>query len=110
MGCLWLELLNYLQLERNRGRVPEAFVGRVDAAAAGRAEDYTRAQLLFGLVSFLVNKAAILIVLLCDGFAWVSRFVEDAGWGPVPTGLLFFALLALAGKILSRRLVERVRT
>ena len=100
-GCLWLELLNYLRLEKNRGRVPEVFDGLVDAAAAGRAEGYTRAHLIFGLVSFLVSKAAILIVLLCDGFAWISRFVEDAGWGPISTGLLFFALLGLAGKILS---------
>jgi len=98
---LWLEIVNFRWLTKNRGRVPDVFAGRVDAEAAARAEDYTRAGMKLGFFSFALNKGLILALLLLDGFAWLARLAEGAGWGAIPTGLLFFGILILAGRILS---------
>jgi len=101
LGSLWLEIVNYCWLKRNRGRVPDAFAGRVDAAEAARAEDYARARMKLGFWTFGLNKGLIVALLLLDGFAWVARLAGGAGWGAIPSGLLFFGILILAGRILS---------
>lgn len=98
---LWLEFLNLRWLGQHRGLIPEVFNGRLDPAEVARAEDYTTAHIRLGFFSFVVSKGVVLAVLLLDGFAWISRLVEGAGFGPVPTGLLFFGVLILGGKIIS---------
>ncbi len=101
LGHLWLEYLSWRWLKKNRGSVPAPFEGRVDAGKVAAAEDYTRARMGLGLWSFLIDKGFIILFLLLDGFAWLSILVEKAGWGAIPSGLLFFGAMALAGKVIS---------
>ncbi len=75
--------------------LPAEFAGLYDPEAYARSQRYTREQTRFALVQSTIGLVLTLIFLLAGGFNLVDLTARGFGLGPIPTGLLFTALLAL---------------
>ena len=75
--------------------LPAEFAGLYDPEAYARSQRYTREQTRFALVQSTIDLVLTLIFLLAGGFNLVDLTARGFGLGPIPTGLLFTALLAL---------------
>ena len=69
---LWLAYRQLDHVAAHRAEVPLAFRDRVDLAAHQKAADYTRAQILFGIVSVLFDTALLLAFTVGGGIQWLS--------------------------------------
>ena len=63
---LWLETVNFLEVKRNADKLPDAFVGIVDANTYEQSVAYTLAKIRLGLFS-LGYEAVILLAILLSG-------------------------------------------
>jgi STE24 endopeptidase len=86
-------LLNLRALDPD---LPADFRHVYDAAGYRRSQEYTRATARLGLVADAAGLALLLVFWFAHGFARLDAAVRAPGLGPVPTGLLFLATLALA--------------
>ncbi len=75
--------------------LPAEFAGLYDPEAYARSQHYTREQTRFALVQLAIGLVLTLAFLLAGGFNLVDQTARGFGFGPIPTGLLFTALLAL---------------
>jgi len=101
LGHMGLEFVNLRTLRDQRGIVPPVLAGRIDPKEVARAEDYTLARAKLNLIIFVLGKALLLFMLAVGGFAWLASVVEGLDRAPVVSGLLFFAILAMASKAVS---------
>jgi STE24 endopeptidase len=81
--------------------VPEEFRETYDPAAYRRSQEYTRTKTYFGIFSSTLSLAALLVFWFAGGFPLLDAFVRRAGWGELPTGLLFIGALAVLRSALS---------
>ena len=96
-------LLNYLielgasllNLGSLNPHLPSEFKGLFDQDEYARSQHYTREQTRLALVQATVGLLLTLAFLLGGGFNWADLVARGFGLGPIPTGLLFTALLAL---------------
>ncbi len=81
--------------------VPEEFRDIYDPAAYRRSQEYTRTKTYFGILSSTLSLAALLLFWLARGFPLLDAFVRRAGWGELPTGLLFIGALVVLRSVFS---------
>ncbi len=94
----WAEMLN---LKALRPELPAEFVAVYSSEEYAKSQNYTRAKTRFGLLTSIVDLAALLAFWLAGGFNWLDLLVRGLGLGPVTGGLIYLGGLFLAKTLLS---------
>lgn len=74
----WLASRHIRHVQQHRHAVPAEFANRIPLHAHQKAADYTIARTKFGLLTTLVNAAALIGFTLFGGLQWLSVAVFDA--------------------------------
>jgi len=74
--------------------LPREFEGVFDADKYARSQAYTRAGARLDLVAETASLVVMAGFILLGGFPLVDEWARAAGFGPIGTGLAFFAILA----------------
>lgn len=83
------------------GDLPPAGRSIYEEDAYERSQRYTQARMRLATVSAAVNLIALVLFWLLGGFGALDASLRTLGWGPVPTGLLFFGVLGVASALLN---------
>ncbi len=97
LGLAWLNLRHLL---REGHRVPRGLEREVNAERLHKARDYTAERARFGLVHSLFSTLVTGSFLFGGGLAWFDGWLGGFGWGFVPSGVAFVALMLLVSAIL----------
>ena len=89
-----------LNLRALRPDLPEEFRDVYDAERYRRSQDYTRVRTRFGLIPATFHLVVLLGFWFAGGFAWWDGAVRGMGLGPIASGLVFIAALALTRMLL----------
>jgi STE24 endopeptidase len=90
-----------LNLRSLSPRLPAEFVNVYNAEEYARSQKYTRATTCFSQIEATVNLVLTLIFILAGGFNLIDGVARGFGFSPIPTGLIFFGLLALIAAALN---------
>jgi STE24 endopeptidase len=102
IGHYLLDLLvDVLDLKRLSPNLPEEFAGYYDAERYAKSQQYLRDNMKFGFWSNSVNLALMLPFILLGGFNYVDKLARSFGWGEILSGLVFGAILMIAGKLIA---------
>ena len=93
--------LSLLNLKTLSPTLPEEFLSVYSPEEYAGSQEYTRATTRFGLLVSSFDLALLLLFILLDGFPFLNDLAVSFGFGPVITGLVFFALLGILGEVLS---------
>jgi STE24 endopeptidase len=93
--------LSLLNLKTLSPRLPEEFTSIYSPEEYAQSQEYTRATTRFGLLVSSLDLVLLLGFILLGGFPFLNELAASLGFGPVITGLLFFALLGVLGEFLS---------
>ena len=78
-------------------KLPKEFEGFYDGAEYERSQNYTRDKTRLGLIQDTVALLLIIPFILLGGFNLLDAAARRAGWGTIPTGVVYiFALAVLA--------------
>ena len=94
-------IARYLNLKALDPKLPNEFEGFYDGDKYRQSQEYTRAGAKFAYVSSTFDLCLILAFILMGGFNIVDDFVRGLGLSPIPTGLIFFAILYFVRDIIS---------
>ncbi len=94
---LVVDVLNVRHLQTD---LPSAFSGYYDEEKYRKSQEYLKENTRFGLVTDSISTPAVIIFILLGGFNWVDQLARSLEWGPIPTGLVFGAILLLGAQIL----------
>lgn len=78
--------------------LPQEFRGVLDAAKYRKSQDYARANMRFSDKAEALQLVLVLAFILLGGFNIVDGLARSFGFGPVGTGLVFFAILWAVGE------------
>jgi len=81
--------------------LPDEFHGYYDSERYAKSQSYLRERTRFGIGADTVISALTVVVILAGGFNLADRWARSAGMGPIPTGLLFAAILVLVMTLVS---------
>lgn len=95
---LFAKLLNLGAL---RNEPPAELEDVYEADAYAKSQNYTRVVTPFGLLTSTFDLLLLLIIWFTSGFNSLDLWLRSFGFGPIVTGLLFFATLALGKTVLS---------
>jgi len=90
-----------LNLKALRPDVPADFADTYDAERYAKSQEYTRARTRFGFVPSTFNLVLLLVFWFAGGFPWLDGVVRGFELSPIPTGLAFIGILAVARTLLS---------
>jgi len=90
-----------LNLRSLSPRLPAEFVNVYNAEEYARSQKYTRATTCFSQIEATVNLILTLIFILAGGFNLIDGVARGFGFSPIPTGLIFYGLLALLAAALN---------
>lgn len=90
----------WLNLRSLKPELPSEFAEVYDVAEYRRSQDYTRVRTRFHLVEAAFDLAVLLAFWPAGGFGWLDDTLRSLGAGPIWTGLLFFAVLAVGRAVL----------
>ncbi len=93
-------LADFLNLRALQPALPAEFTGTYDAERYARSQTYTRERTRFGFWPATVDLLLLLGFWFAGGFAALDRWVRGFELGPVPSGLLFIGVLALAKSLI----------
>jgi STE24 endopeptidase len=94
-------LANWLNLHSLESKLPPGFSDVYDEAEYARMQDYTRVKTKFGLIESTFDLGVTLAFWFLGGFQYLDQLVRAWNYGPIITGLLFIAILALGRLLLS---------
>ncbi len=95
--CRWgLTRINIRHLRRFGHEVPEVFRGEVDRETLSKMTSYTVESSRLGSIESLWEDLVLLVLLFSGLFPWLVLRVESLHLPMILSGLLFFAVLALA--------------
>ena len=97
---LLLTYMNVRHLRRHGRDVPDVFAGEIDEATLARMTEYTAESARFGAVAHVFDDAVTLLVLLSGFLPLLSGIVLSWNLHFIPSGLIFFGVLALLSGIL----------
>ena len=100
-GTLLDLVCDLLNLRSLRPELPDEFRDDWDQEAYSRSQTYTRVRTRFGLLRSSFDLAVLLGFWFAGGFGWLAGWVQSAGFGAVPTGLLFIGALGLGSRLLA---------
>jgi len=93
--------LSFLNLKTLSPRLPEEFTSIYSSEEYAKSQEYTRATTRFGLLVSSLDLVLLIGFILLGGFPFLNDLAASFGFGPVITGLVFFALLGVLGEFLS---------
>lgn len=94
-------ILDYLNSTYWSNELPTELAGIYDAEKYRKSQDYEKVSTRFGILTSSLGLAAMLLMLIFGGFAWLDGFVRNYCQNPVLIALMFFGILGLAAEILS---------
>jgi STE24 endopeptidase len=97
---LLLTYMNVRHLRRHGRDVPDVFAGEIDEATLARMTAYTADSSRFGAVAHFFDDAVTLLVLLSGFLPLLVGIVLSWNLHFIPSGLIFFGVLALLSGIL----------
>lgn len=92
---------NLLNLRRLGETLPVEFKDVYDEEQYQKSQAYTRERTKFGLLTSSVDLLVLIAFWFAGGFAFADDLVQRLNLGMIPTGLLYFLVLALASGIVS---------
>ena len=90
-----------LNLRAMRPEIPDEFRDLYDAEKYAKSQQYLRESTRFDLLQSSLMLPLTIGFLLLGGFAWADRLARLPGWGMIPTGLLFAAILGLLSALVA---------
>ena len=97
---IYLNWLNLSYLRQHGERVPEIFQDIVDPEKLKRIFAYTVDSENFQMIATVANQGLFLAILLSGFLPWLVSIVSLWEYGPIASGLIFFALLAIIANLL----------
>jgi STE24 endopeptidase len=94
-------VLGYLNSTRFSEVLPDELSGIYDPDEYRRSQQYLKVNHKFGTLTGSVSFAAMLLLLLLGGFAWLDHLVAGYTGNAIWQAILFFGILGLASAILS---------
>ena len=94
-------IIDYLNASRWSNELPKELQGIYDEEKYRKSQDYSKANMRFGLITSSFSLALILGFLLIGGFAYLDNWVRQFTEHPVLMALLFFGIIGFASDILS---------
>ena len=94
-------LTRYFNLKAMVPDLPAEFDGFYDQEQYRKSQQYTRVNTKFSYVSSSISLIVMLVFILMGGFNVLDIFVRSLELSPIPTGLIFFAILFLVSDWLS---------
>ncbi|WP_319778589.1 M48 family metallopeptidase [Maridesulfovibrio sp.] len=82
-------------------QVPAEFIGTFDADEYRKAQDYAKAGMGFENISSSISTLVTILFIVWGGFNLIDLWAHGFGYGPVVTGLIFYAGLAVLSDIAS---------
>lgn len=92
-------LLDRLNLNHIRPELPGLLKEKYDPQAYAKSQNYLHEHGRFGVLVSTISFAAVLLMLLAGGFAWLNHLVFSVTGHPVITALLFFGILGFAADV-----------
>ena len=92
---------NFLNLKALKPELPSEFDDVYDAEKYAQSQAYTRETTKFGILESTFSLIVFLLFWWLGGFQWLDGLTRSFGQGPIVTGLIFVAIMVLAGQILS---------
>ncbi len=81
--------------------LPEEFEGFYDARKYTQSQNYLKESTRFTLIKTTIFTSVILLFILKGGFNFVDRLARSFQLAPIPTGLIFAAILSLANQLIN---------
>ncbi len=94
-------VVDILNVKHLKTQLPEAFSGYYDAEKYKKSQEYLKENTRFELITGSIATPAIIAFILLGGFNRVDLWARSLEWGPIPTGLIFAAILLFGSQILS---------
>ncbi|MFP4064102.1 MAG: M48 family metallopeptidase, partial [Bacteroidales bacterium] len=94
-------VMDYLNASRWSKKLPGELRGIYDEEKYRKSQEYSRANMRFGILTGTLSFLFILLMLVLGGFGYLDSLVRNYTEHPVWMALLFFGILGLASDILS---------
>ncbi len=94
-------LLDYLNSTYWSNELPKELQGIYDAEKYKKSQDYQKVNQRFSLLTSSLSFAAMMLMLLFGGFAFVDNFVRQFTDNPILMALIFFGIIGFAADILN---------
>ncbi len=98
---LILSKINIDQLGKYGHKVPEPFKGYIDSDRLSKISDYTVDTEKFDILTSSVSSLCFLAVIVYGCLPWFNQWVEGLNVGFIVSGMIFFAVVALAHALFS---------
>ena len=95
-----LNWINISHLRQHGTTVPEIFQDTIDPEKLKRISAYTVDSDNFNMVATLANQGLFLIILLAGFLPWLVKTISLWKYGPIVSGLIFFAVLSIFTNLL----------
>ncbi|MGN0187111.1 MAG: M48 family metallopeptidase [Paludibacteraceae bacterium] len=93
--------VSLLNINHSKCAIPEPLQDLYDADQYARQQQYFRINAGFGWLSASLSFVVMLVMLLCDGFAWLDHLIRTWTHSELLVSLLFFGILFVANELLS---------
>jgi STE24 endopeptidase len=97
---IYLNWLNLSYLRQHGTKVPEIFQDTIDPEKLKRISAYTVDSGHFNMVATLANQGVFLAILLSGFLPWLVKTINLWKYGPIGSGLIFFAILSIFANLL----------
>ena len=97
---IYLNWLNISYLRQHGKTVPEIFRDTIDPEKLKRISAYTAESENFAMITTLANQGLFLAILLSGILPWLVKTISLWKWGPIVSGLIFFAALSIFTNLL----------
>ena len=81
--------------------LPEEYKDFYDAEQYKKAQNYLKENTRFEIITDAITTPIIIVFILIGGFNSVDQYARSFQFGPIPTGLIFAAILMLASQIIA---------
>ncbi len=97
---IYLNRINISHLRQHGTTVPEIFQDIIDPEKLKSISAYTIDSDHFNMVATLANQGLFLIILLSGFLPWLMKTISLWKYGPIGSGLIFFAVLSIFANLL----------
>jgi len=101
IGAYFLDVIvDFLNVRHLKTDLPREFEGEYDRGRYGKAQRYLKETIRFSMLSDSIVTPITIAFILWGGFNMADQFARGFGLGPIPTGLIFMAILLLASQLI----------
>jgi STE24 endopeptidase len=97
---IYLNRLNISYLRQHGKAVPKIFQDTIDPEKLNKISAYTVDSGNFDTMATLLSQGLFLAILLSGFLPWLVRIISVWKYGPIVTGLIFFAVLSIFTSLL----------